>query len=178
MIPQLLKGPDYLIKMKMKLLLNNGKEVAYSDIDWSKISSGNFPYMVRQDPGPLNALGRVKFMFPNNYNVYIHDTPSKNSFGRDARAVSSGCIRVEDPFDLAVLLLSDAPEWSPDKIRNAMRQPREHTVLLKVPVDVIVVYLTAWTDGKDRIQFRNDVYQNDGRVLEALNKKQIGRAHV
>jgi len=97
-----------------------------------------------------------------------------NSFGRDARAVSSGCIRVEDPFDLAVLLLSDAPEWSPDKIRNAMQQTREHTVLLKVPVDVIVVYLTAWTDGKDRIQFRNDVYQNDGRVLEALNKKPEG----
>ncbi len=173
-IPQLLKGPDYLIKMKMKLLLNNGKEVAYSDIDWSKISSRNFPYMVRQDPGPQNALGRVKFMFPNNYNVYIHDTPSKNSFGRDGRAVSSGCIRVEDPFDLAVLLLSDAPEWSPDKIRNAMQQTMEHTVLLKVPVDVIVVYLTAWTDGKDRIQFRNDVYQNDGRVLEALNKKPEG----
>jgi murein L,D-transpeptidase YcbB/YkuD len=173
-IPQLLKGPEYLIKMKMKLLRNNGQEVAYSDIDWSKISSSNFPYMVRQDPGPQNALGRVKFMFPNNYNVYIHDTPSRNSFGRDARAVSSGCIRVEDPFDLAVLLLSDAPEWSPDKIRNAMQQTREHTVLLKVPVDVIVVYLTAWTDGKDRIQFRNDVYQNDGRVLEALNKKPEG----
>lgn len=173
-IPELLKDPEYLIKKKMKLLRNNGTELAYSDIDWSMISSSNFPYMVRQDPGPGNSLGRVKFMFPNAYNVYIHDTPSREFFARDARAVSSGCIRVEDPFDLAVLLLSDAPEWSPDKIRNAMQQTKEQTVLLKVPVDVMVVYLTAWTDGKDRIQFRNDVYKNDGKVLEALNKKPVG----
>lgn len=130
--------------------------------------------MVRQDPGPGNSLGSVKFMFPNAYNVYIHDTPSKSFFARDARAVSSGCIRVEDPFDLAVLLLSDVPEWSPDKIRSAMQEQKEKTVLLKVPVAVMVVYLTAWTDGKDRIQFRNDVYQNDGRVLEALNQKPAG----
>jgi len=173
-IPELLKGPEYLIKKKMKLLRNDGKEMAYSEIDWSIISQSNFPFMVRQDPGPGNSLGRVKFMFPNDYNVYIHDTPSKAFFARDARAESSGCIRVEDPFDLAVLLLSDAPEWSPDKIRTAMQQTREQTVLLKVPVDVMVVYLTAWTDGKDRIQFRNDVYQNDGKVLEALNKKPEG----
>jgi murein L,D-transpeptidase YcbB/YkuD len=173
-IPELLKGPEYLIKKKMKLLRNDGTELAYSDVDWSVISNSNFPYMVRQDPGPGNSLGRVKFMFPNNYNVYIHDTPSRSFFARDARAVSSGCIRVEDPFDLAVLLLSDVPEWSPDKIRTAMQQTKEQTVLLKVPVDVMVVYLTAWTDGKDRVQFRNDIYQNDGRVLEALNQKPSG----
>lgn len=173
-IPELLKGPEYLIKKKMKLLRNDGTELAYSDIDWSMISESNFPYMVRQDPGPGNSLGKVKFMFPNDYNVYIHDTPSKEFFARDGRAVSSGCIRVEDPFDLAVLLLSDAPEWSPDKIRNAMQQTEEQTVLLKVPVDVMVVYLTAWTDGRDRIQFRNDVYQNDGKVLEALYQKPEG----
>lgn len=173
-IPELLKGPAYLKKKKMKLFRHDGTELAYSDVNWSKISKSNFPYMVRQDPGPGNALGRVKFMFPNAYNVYIHDTPSKSSFARDARAVSSGCIRVEDPFDLAVLLLSDAPGWSPDKIRSAMQQKKEQTVLLKVPVDVMVVYLTAWTDGKDRIQFRNDIYQNDGKVLEALNQKPVG----
>jgi len=173
-IPELLKGPGYLIKKNMKLIRNDGSELAYSDVDWSNISKANFPYMVRQDPGPGNSLGRVKFMFPNNYDVYIHDTPSKSFFARDARAVSHGCIRVEDPFDLAVLLLSDEPEWSPDNIRNAMLQTKEQTVLLKVPVDVMVVYLTAWTDGKDRVQFRNDVYNNDGKVLEALNQKPEG----
>ncbi|HZM13810.1 MAG TPA: L,D-transpeptidase family protein [Bacteroidales bacterium] len=176
-IPQLLKGPGYLVKKNMKLFRNDGTELAYSDVDWSKISESNFPYMVRQGPGPGNALGRVKFMFPNDYNVYIHDTPSRSFFARDARAVSHGCIRVEDPFDLAVLLLSDEPEWSPDNIRTAMQQTKEQTVLLKVPVDVMVVYLTAWTDGKDRIQFRNDVYNNDEKVLVALNQKpEVARA--
>jgi murein L,D-transpeptidase YcbB/YkuD len=176
-IPELLKGPGYLIKKNMKLLRNDGTELAYSDVDWSTISTSNFPYMVRQDPGPGNSLGRVKFMFPNDYNVYIHDTPSKSFFAHDARAVSSGCIRVEDPFDLAVLLLSDLPGWSPDSIRTAMQQAKEQTVLLKVPVDVMVIYLTAWTDGKDRIQFRNDVYQNDEKVLVALNQKpEVARA--
>ena len=170
-IPELLKGPGYLIKKNMKLLRNDGTELAYNDVDWSTISGSNFPYLVRQDPGPGNALGRVKFMFPNDYDVYIHDTPSRSFFARDARAVSHGCIRVEDPFDLAVLLLSDEPEWTPNNIRTAMQQTTEQTVLLKVPVDVMVVYLTAWTDGKDRIQFRNDVYKSDEKVLVALNQK-------
>ena len=170
-IPELMKGPAYLIKKNMKLIRNDGSELAYSEVDWSKISESNFPYTVRQDPGPGNALGRVKFMFPNDYDVYIHDTPSKSFFARDARAESSGCIRVEDPFDLAVSLLSDAPEWSPDNIRNAMQQTKEQTVYLKTPVDVEVIYLTAWIDGKNHVQFRNDVYQNDGKVLEALNQK-------
>jgi murein L,D-transpeptidase YcbB/YkuD len=176
-IPELLKGPGYLIKKNMKLLRNDGTELAYNDVDWSTISESNFPYLVRQDPGPGNALGRVKFMFPNDYDVYIHDTPSRSFFARDARAVSHGCIRVEDPFDLAVLLLSDEPEWSPANIRTAMQQTKEQTVLLKVPVDVMVIYLTAWTDGKDRVQFRNDIYKNDEKVLVALNQKpEVARA--
>jgi Uncharacterized protein conserved in bacteria len=170
-IPQLLKGPGYLEKNNMKLLRNNGSELAYNDIDWSKISIDNFPYMVRQNPGPANALGRVKFIFPNADNVYIHDTPSKGYFARDDRAMSSGCIRVEKPFDLAVLLLSDKPDWLPTHIRDAMEQDKEETVRLKIPVDVVLIYLTAWTDGKDRIQFRRDVYQRDEIILGALNQK-------
>jgi murein L,D-transpeptidase YcbB/YkuD len=170
-IPELLKGPEYLEKRNMKLLRYDGSELAYSDIDWSTITKDNFPYMVRQDPGPGNALGRVKFMFPNTYNVYIHDTPSKSSFALDERAISSGCIRVEKPFDLAVLLLSDSPEWSPASILNAMQQDKEQTVRLKIPVNVELIYLTAWTDGKDRVQFRKDIYQRDEMVLEALNQK-------
>ena len=173
-VPELMKGPEYLKKKNMKLFRFNGSELAYSDIDWTGISGTSFPYMVRQGPGPGNALGRVKFMFPNNYNVYIHDTPSKQFFARDARAVSHGCIRVEKPFDLAVLLLADMPEWSPANIQIAMQQTKEQTVRLRVPVDVMVVYLTAWTDGKDRIQFRNDVYKNDERVLQALSQKPEG----
>ena len=127
--------------------------------------------MVRQDPGPGNSLGRVKFIFPNIYNIYIHDTPATGSFANNDRALSSGCIRVEKPYELAVLLLSDMPEWSPTRILNAMQQKKEQKVNLKTPVDVVLIYLTAWTDGNSRVQFRKDVYQRDENVLRALNKK-------
>jgi murein L,D-transpeptidase YcbB/YkuD len=172
-IPELLKGPGYLEKNNMKLLRNDGSELAYNEIDWSKISIDNFPYIVRQNPGSANALGRVKFMFPNSDNVYIHDTPSRGYFAREDRAISSGCVRVEKPFDLAVLLLSDTPDWVSTRIRDAMQQDKEETVRLKMPVDVVLIYLTAWTDGRDRIQFRKDVYQIDENVLEALNQKPV-----
>ena len=169
-IPELLKGSGYIDKKNMKLLRSDGSELAYNDIDWSKISKTNFPYIVRQNPGPGNALGKVKFMFPNAYDVYIHDTPSRGYFARDNRAMSSGCVRVEKPFDLAVLLLSDKPEWSPTNIRDAMQQDKEQTVRLKLPVNVMLIYLTAWTDGTDRIQFRKDVYQRDDMIMVALNQ--------
>ena len=172
-IPELLKGPAYLEKKNMILLRPDGSEIAYSAIDWSKVSKNNFPYMVRQNPGPENALGRVKFMFPNVYDIYIHDTPSRGYFARDDRAMSSGCVRIEKPYELALSLLSDMPDWTPEQIQKAMRQQKEQTVTLKTPVDVVLIYLTAWTDGSDRIQLRKDVYLRDGLLLNALNRKPI-----
>lgn len=173
-IPQLLKGPGYLKQKDMILLRFDGSQIAYNDINWSKISVDNFPYMVQQNPGPQNSLGRVKFMFPNSYDVYIHDTPSKGVFTKDDRAVSSGCIRAESPYDLALLLLSDMPEWTPEVIRKAMQQKKEKKVVLKTPVDVVVIYLTAWTDGEGRVQFRKDLYERDELLLKALNQKPEG----
>ena len=170
-IPELLKGPEYLKKKNMKLLRSNGSEIAYSEIDWSKISRNDFPYMVRQNPGSENSLGKVKFMFPNSYNVYIHDTPVRGNFARDDRAMSSGCIRIEKPFELAELLLADSPDWPPAKIYAAMQQNREQTASLITPVDVLLLYLTAWTEGNGRVQFRKDIYKRDELVLNALNKK-------
>lgn len=170
-IPELLKDPEYLERKNMKLLRSNGSEIAYSEIDWSIISENNFPYMVRQNPGPENALGKVKFMFKNSYNVYIHDTPSRGYFARDDRAMSSGCIRIEKPFELAELLLADSPKWPSSKIQTAMQQNIEQTASLKTPVDVLLLYLTAWTDGNRRVQFRNDIYLRDELVLQALNQK-------
>jgi L,D-transpeptidase YcbB len=173
-IPQLLKGPGYLKQKDMILLRFDGSEVDYYNIDWSKISVNNFPYMVQQNPGYQNSLGRVKFMFPNSYDVYIHDTPSKGVFTKDDRAVSSGCIRAASPFELAVLLLSDMPEWTPKKIRQAMQQKKEKLVILKTPVDVVVIYLTAWMDGVGRVQFRKDIYDRDTLLLRALAQKPEG----
>ncbi|NLB92949.1 MAG: L,D-transpeptidase family protein [Bacteroidales bacterium] len=170
-IPELLKGPEYLKKKNMKLLRYDGSEIAYSEIDWTKISRNNFPYMVRQNPGAENALGKVKFMFPNSYNVYIHDTPSRGYFARDDRAMSSGCIRIEKPFELAELLLADSPEWPPEKIHTAMQQNRGQTASLKTPVEVLLLYLTSWTDGNGRVQFRKDIYMWDELIVKALNQK-------
>jgi L,D-transpeptidase YcbB len=170
-IPELLKGPEYLAEKNMKLLKNNGTEIAYRDIDWSKISKEHFPFMVRQSPGLGNALGKIKFMFSNDHDVYIHDTPTKGYFARDNRAISSGCIRIEKPYDLAVLLLLNVPGWSPVQIQDAMKQNKEHTISLKTPIEVVILYLTAWTNGGGRIQFRNDVYAQDNLVLKALNQK-------
>jgi murein L,D-transpeptidase YcbB/YkuD len=170
-IPELLKGQEYLDSKNMKLLRHDGSEIAYNDIDWSKISKNNFPYMVRQDPGPQNALGKVKFMFPNSYNVYIHDTPTRGYFARDDRAMSSGCVRIEKPLELAELLLAGSPEWPPAKIHTAMQQNRSQTVSLKTPVDVLLIYLTAWTGGNGQVQFRKDIYMRDELVLKALNQK-------
>jgi L,D-transpeptidase YcbB len=170
-IPELLKGPGYLNEKNMKLLRYDGSEIAYSEIDWAKVSRNNFPYMVRQNPGEDNALGKVKFMFPNDYNIYIHDTPSRGYFSRDDRAMSSGCIRIEKPFELACILLADSPGWTPEKIRAAMQQEKEQTARLKSPVNVLMLYLTAWTDGNGKVQFRNDIYSRDQLVLTALNQK-------
>lgn len=170
-IPELLKGPEYLKKKNMKLLRYDGSEIAYSEIDWTKISRNNFPYMVRQNPGAENALGKVKFMFPNSYNVYIHDTPSRGYFARDDRAMSSGCIRIEKPFELAELLLADSPEWPPEKIHTAMQQNRGQTASLKTPVEVLLLYLTSWTGGNGRVQFRKDIYMWDELIVKALNQK-------
>ena len=170
-IPQLIKGPGYLEEKNMKLLRNDGSEIAYSEIEWEQMSRSNFPYMVRQSPGPDNALGKVKFMFPNSYNIYIHDTPSRGYFSRDDRAMSSGCIRIEKPFDLACILLADSPDWPPEKIRTAMNQRKEQTARLKSPVKVLMLYLTAWTDGNGHVQFRKDIYRRDALVLNALNQK-------
>jgi len=172
-IPELRKGHQYLIDKNMKLLRYDGSEIAYNEIDWKKVNEKNFPYMVRQNPGPDNALGKVKFMFPNSYNIYIHDTPSRGYFSRDDRAMSSGCIRIEKPFELACILLADNPDWPPEKIREAMQQNKETIVSLKKPLDILLLYLTAWTDGNGRVQFRNDIYSRDDLVLEALHRKPL-----
>lgn len=174
-IPELLKGPDYLKQKNMVLLRADGSEVAWADVDWSKVSKRNFPFTVRQNPGPDNALGRVKFMFPNEYNVYIHDTPAKGLFSKEGRAFSSGCVRVEQPFELAQLLLADMPDWTSERIREAMNRDKEQRVNLKSPIDVVLIYLTAWSDGNNRVHFRNDIYKRDEMVLQALNQKPTRR---
>lgn len=177
-IPAVKKDPDYLKQKNMKVIRFDGTEVDQSTIDWATVTGRNFPYMIRQEPGPDNALGRVKFMFPNQYNVYIHDTPSRNLFSKDGRAFSSGCIRIEKPIEFAQLLLSDNLRWDEKAIRTAMNANSEQTVRLSKPWNVVLVYFTSWADAQGNIQFRQDVYDRDAAVSQALNKEPVYQVTV
>src|SRR5690606_5336869 len=124
------------------------------------------PYQLRQDPGPTNALGRSKLMFPNNHASYIHDTPSKNLFERDSRFFSHGCMRVQDPEALAEMLLGDQG-WTRDRIRAQIDSGVRKVVNLKTKIPVHITYLTAWVNKDGTVHFRNDVYDRDPQLAAA-----------
>ncbi len=126
---------------------------------------------VRQKPGPWNSLGRVKFLFPNSYNIYLHDTPAKDLFGNTKRAFSHGCIRVDDPPKLAAYLLQEIPDWNTQTIQTAMNSGKEKYVTIKRTVPVFIVYFTSWVDPQGGIEFRPDVYNRDQRLLSMISEK-------
>ncbi|MCH8504676.1 MAG: L,D-transpeptidase family protein [Ectothiorhodospiraceae bacterium] len=171
LLPQIRRDPDYFDRMGFQLFQGWGasqREIDASTVDWHALSAARFPYRFRQRPGPLNALGTVKFMFPNQYAVYLHDTPSRDLFQRADRAFSSGCIRVERPMDLTEYLLADSARWSPMAIRTALDSRREQTITLPRAMPVYLQYLTAWVDKEGVVHLRNDLYNRDSRVADAL----------
>lgn len=123
---------------------------------------------VRQKPGPWNSLGQVKFLFPNSFSIYLHDTPSKDLFNEDSRAFSHGCIRVAEPKKLAMYLLRNDAAWNEQKIVQAMNSGKEQYVTLKEPVPVYIAYFTAWVDREGKINFRKDIYKRDERLAEMI----------
>ena len=124
--------------------------------------------VIRQKPGGANALGKVKFIFPNSYNIYFHDTPAKSLFNQDFRAFSHGCIRLAEPVKLATYLLRNQPEWTTEKMNNAMSLPVEKWVTLKKSLPVFITYFTAWVDSEGLLNFRDDVYGHDKRLEKQL----------
>ncbi|WP_316820765.1 murein L,D-transpeptidase [Pedobacter gandavensis] len=133
-----------------------------------QIGTSNGLPMIRQKPGDNNSLGRVKFLFPNSYDIYFHDTPAKSLFAEEKRAFSHGCIRLAQPVKLADYLLADQPEWTPEKIAKAMKSTKEIWVTLKKPVPVFITYFTAWVDPNGRLNFRDDIYGHDQKMAEQL----------
>ncbi|HEX6913898.1 MAG TPA: L,D-transpeptidase family protein, partial [Chitinophagaceae bacterium] len=129
--------------------------------------AGGLP-VVRQRPGSGNALGKVKFLFPNSFNIYLHDTPSKSLFSRDKRAFSHGCIRVSDPERLANYVLKNQPEWTPERINEAMNSGTEKHVKVKDPIPVIITYYTAWVDDSGKLNFRGDIYGHDKKIMSKM----------
>jgi len=141
-----------------------------STIEWDRVSARGFPYRFRQKPGPDNALGAVKFLMPNPYSVYLHDTPAKTLFARARRCFSHGCVRLEKPFELADVMLHDEPGWSPERVKKTLDTEQDHRIRLTRPMPVYLVYWTAWVDNKGMIQFRPDVYGRDERLSSALDE--------
>jgi murein L,D-transpeptidase YcbB/YkuD len=168
-LPKVIRDPSYLQQHDMRILDRAGRRIDPSTIDWSLYRSQPraFPHQIVQAPGRENPLGTIKFMFPNEHSVYLHDTPSRALFEKTVRAFSSGCIRIERPLDLATLLLDDAQRWSEPQLREAIASGRTQTVPVRRTVPVLLLYFTASvTDGE--LQFRPDLYNRDGPIVRAL----------
>jgi len=168
-LPRLKKDPGYLNEKDMQVLTFSGTPVNSAAIDWRLYPQKPFPYLIRQRPGPHNALGRIKFMFPNPHAVYLHDTPSRGLFERNERAFSSGCIRIQHPFEFATLLLDD-PAWTEQRLEDVVASKETTRVPLGKPMTVILLYWTVNAYGDGSVTFKKDIYARDGAILAALQQ--------
>jgi murein L,D-transpeptidase YcbB/YkuD len=164
-MPSVRRNTNYLSQKNMEVVTSSGKVVDPKTINWSTKS---FPYLLRQKPGESNSLGLVKFMFASKHSVYIHDTPVRTLFDNGDRALSHGCIRIENPADFAALLLKNDPNWNSVKIDAAMHQSKEQIVKLDRKIPVVILYLTFWADSKGNGHFRPDIYERDAEVIQLL----------
>ena len=170
-LPLIKKDIDYIPKNNFtvfKFIAGKIVEQNYKEINWEDLNKNNFNYYLRQDPGPSNALGRVKFMFPNKFSVYLHDTPNKELFSQTERDFSSGCIRLEEPFKLAEYLLQKNNNWDLKKINDILETNKETTVHLTQKLPIHIVYMTAWVNEQGELQIRNDIYSRDKRLISAF----------
>ncbi|MEQ8472131.1 MAG: L,D-transpeptidase family protein [Marinoscillum sp.] len=169
MIPAQAKKPNYLTSLNIKVLNSAGAEVNPSEIDWAGIKGRSFPYTLRQEPGPNNALGQVKFIFPNEYNIYMHDTNHRELFVKAERALSSGCIRLSRPMDFAYYLSSlQARPLGKVQVDEIVKSKSNQTIILSKPLRVHMQYWTSFVDERGVLNFRKDVYNRDERLKTAL----------
>jgi murein L,D-transpeptidase YcbB/YkuD len=177
-LPAVQSDPSFLDRNRIEVVGTSGQVLDPSTIDWTSMSTedgGELQYRFRQRPGASNSLGLVKFVFPNEYDVYLHDTPADALFKRAYRAMSHGCIRVEQPVALAEYLLRDQPEWTSDRIDAAMHAGQEQHVKLARPIPVHLMYWTVRVADAGAVHFRQDVYERDAREIGALMALRMGR---
>jgi murein L,D-transpeptidase YcbB/YkuD len=170
-LPKVQKNPEYLYEQNMKVISGWGEkaeEIDLASIVWDDMNAETFKYRFRQEPGPKNPLGRIKFMFPNDFGVYLHDTTNKRLFERTVRVFSHGCIRLEKPLDLAEYVLRNDPKWTREKIQSEIDTETMREVRLPEPINIHILYLTAWVDEDGLLHFRNDIYGRDAKLDEAL----------
>jgi len=170
MIPRQISDPSFFEKKSIKLYRDweNAREIDPQTVDWSQLKKESFPYWLRQDPGPKNAMGRGKFLFSNPYEIYLHGTPDKHLFNRLVRTFSSGCIRVKDPIRLAAYLLNDGSQQMEEEILANIHLGGNQKVNLPIAVPIYLVYWTAWADQDGSVNFRNDVYGRDTLLNSAF----------
>lgn len=161
MLPRIRKDVSYLTERDIRVYSGWGSDARQVNpyaVDWEAAARNGMPYMLRQDPGPENALGRIKFLFPNPYSVYLHDTPSRTLFEKADRALSHGCIRVQRPLELAERLLAHEPDWSGD-VEAVVATGENREYRLAEPVPIRIVYWTAWVDDAGAVRFAEDLYE-------------------
>ena len=170
-LPQLQRNPNAV--RHLEITDRSGRVVNRGAVNFAQYNARNFPFAMRQPPSRGNALGLVKFMFPNQYNIYLHDTPAKNLFAREVRAFSHGCIRLNDPFDFAYALLAVQESDPVGFFQSRLNTGRESRVNLDEPVPVHLVYRTAFTNVTGSLQFRRDIYGRDARIWSALAREGV-----
>ncbi|HLN54590.1 MAG TPA: L,D-transpeptidase family protein [Bacteroidales bacterium] len=171
-VPEVKSDPGYLAKHHYVILKGSQDKpdtIPPEDINWDELTEENFPVRIVQLPGKWNSLGRMKFMFPNNYNIYLHDSPSEQLFTYEKRAFSHGCIRLENPMELAEILLSG--QMKPDEIKKILDQDKTTSVPLKNKVVVHLIYETAWVDREGRLNFREDIYGLDKQTVSEIKQR-------
>lgn len=166
------KDQGYLAKQGIRVLQidengQDGAEIDPTKVNWSRLGKNRFPYRLRQDPGPRNAMGRIKFLIPNRDDIFLHDTPQRTLFDKAVRTDSSGCIRLENPIQLATYALRDRPEWTTERIEAALSSQRTENIRIKTPLPVFLIYRTAWVGADGLVHFRPDIYQRD-KVLSGI----------
>ena len=174
MIPRQRENPGFLASQNIRVLAgwsDDAPEIDPADIDWRAIDPMRFPYRLRQDPGPGNSLGRLKFMLPNEYDIYLHDTPGRHLFAQTVRTFSSGCIRVEQPLELAEYLLANAGEWDRARLLEWIESGATRTLRLPQAVPVYILYWTAWVDDEGLTHFMDDVYGLDRGMVGTTEKQ-------
>jgi murein L,D-transpeptidase YcbB/YkuD len=170
-LPEIRRKKAYLARNKIRVYIGwgqNAREIRPSAINWSKVSKSNFPFQLRQDPGPKNPLGSVKFVFPNKYDVYIHGTPYSGLFEKESRGFSHGCIRIESPVELADFLLREPSVWNSESLIAAIETKKNRILRLPEPTPVHILYFTTWVDEAGTVHFRDDVYGHDAVLSQAL----------
>ena len=170
MLPKLQANPTYLGDDFQ--LLAGGKEIPFSSVNFNQYSRGDFPFTIRQKPGPKNALGIIKFMLPNRHAIYLHDTPSRALFAKTQRAFSHGCIRVYKPLEFGVTILRDVPGWTLERLEQVVETRKTTRVTLPNKIPVLIVYATAWRGEGGSVEFRTDIYGRDKKLYNALFGKQ------